>query len=1183
MLKLAHGLSFADLHHRDGLLRLDVAFLEFLGVSDAALRQRLLAARDRPDALDAKAESALILEVAPHLDDFLAGLFGIEAEFRTLAARHHALAPLYAVKRQFVQRRAATKIKPEDAAKLDGMALEADLTKRFGGSFDELTFALKVTEWLADESQHAASLEIAMKYAAWALHVPEGRVRVSAGVLFKTPAKTDPQNLLVHAQKDSREGVTTYTIRPGHIRRRQGFALTDPGTDLVGALDQANYCIWCHTQGKDSCSKGLREKPAADAAHKVTFKKSALGVTLAGCPLEEKISEFQTLKSLGHALSALAVIVIDNPTVAATGHRICNDCMKACIYQKQQPVDIPQVETRTLKDVLELPWGFEIYSLLTRWNPLNIRHPVPLPATGRKVLIAGMGPAGFTLAHYLLNDGHTVVGIDGLKIEPLPPRLSGVDLDGSRRGPGAGPSAPGFEPIRDVHTLYESLEERVMTGFGGVAEYGITVRWDKNFLKLVRLLLERREGFALFGGVRFGGTLGVEDALALGFDHVALALGAGKPTVLDIPNGLARGVRAASDFLMALQLTGAAKSDSIANMQVRLPVVVVGGGLTAIDTATESLSYYLVQVEKFLTRYEALAAEIGEDAMREKWDDQEREIAEEFLAHGRAVREERALAAKERRKPNIVELMQHWGGVTIAYRRRLIDSPSYTLNHEEVEKALEEGICFAEGLTPVAVDVDNYGAVSGIRFTRPSGMESAEHWLPAHTIFVAAGTQPNTVLAREHPARFALDGRYFQACDEDGAPVKPEPAIAKPERSQVLLSRFPDGRFVSFFGDQHPSYFGNVVKALGSARQGYPVVSRVLARREPASRATTAAFFASLASELLATVHKVERLSPTIVEVVVRAPRAARQFRPGQFFRLQNFETLSPVVRDTSSATRLQMEGMAMTGAWVDIERGLVSTIVLEMGGSSDLCAMLKPGEPVVLMGPTGAPTQIASGETVILAGGGLGNAVLFSIGQAFRAAGSRVLYFAGYKKTIDRYKVPEIENAADVVVWCCDEEPGFKLENSKSRPQDRSFIGNIVQAMDAYAQGRLGPPLIRMEEADRLIAIGSDRMMAAVARARHDLLKPHLKPDHIAIGSINSPMQCMLKEICAQCLQPHRDPHTGKTSYVFSCFNQDQDLDRVDFAVLSERLKQNSLQEKITAQWIRHCMPELRGQRHPV
>ena len=60
-------------------------------------------------------------------------------------------------------------------------------------------------------------------------------------------------------------------------------------------------------------------------------------------------------------------------------------------------------------------------------------------------------------------------------------------------------------------------------------------------------------------------------------------------------------------------------------------------------------------------------------------------------------------------------MRQGWGGVTIAYRRRLIDSPSYTLNHEEVEKALEEGIWFAEGLTPVGVDTDHYGAARGIR------------------------------------------------------------------------------------------------------------------------------------------------------------------------------------------------------------------------------------------------------------------------------------------------------------------------------------------------------------------------------------------------------------------------------------------------------------------------------------
>ena len=1160
MLKLSHGLSFPDLYHRDGLLKLDAAFLRELAGSDSALCQRLLDARGGPDALPPKQESELLIALAPHVDDFIAALFGIEAQVQRLAARHNELTPLYSCKRLFVQRKALHKFKVDEALKFDGAALESELTRLIGGEFSELAFAQHVMRWLQDEPAHSIQLDLALRYAAWAALTPAGKARHAPGVLFKAPHKLDYQHLVPLAS-DSAAGYTVFTAEPAHVRRREGFELTDAGTDLVGALDQAHYCIWCHEQGKDSCSKGLKEKNASGKGS-ASFKKSPFGVTLAGCPLEEKISEFHKVKTEGLAIGALAVIIVDNPMVAATGHRICNDCMKACIYQKQDPVDIPQAETRTLKDVLELPWGFEIYSLLTRWNPLNLRTPYPQPASGKRVLIAGMGPAGFTLAHFLMNDGHTVVGVDGLKIEPLPARWSGVDKHGARVE---------FEPVRDVHALYESLAERVMAGFGGVAEYGITVRWDKNFLKLVRLLLERRSQFALFGGVRFGGTLTLDDAFALGFDHVTLAIGAGKPTVLDLPNGLARGVRTASDFLMALQLTGAAKTDSIANMQLRLPAVIIGGGLTAIDTATESLAYYPMQVEKFLRRYEALTRESGEAAARLAWNEEERTVADEFLTHARALRDERGRAAHEGRAPRILELLQTWGGVTIAYRRRLIDSPSYTLNHEEVQKALEEGVRFAECLSPTAVEVDAYGRARAIRLARQR-LEADGAWhveseieLPAKTILVAAGTQPNTVLAREDAAHFALDGKYFSACDENGNPARPEAASAKPTEVRVLLAKRDDGRFVSYFGDVHPSFFGNVVKAMGGAKQGYPIVSRVLARGAPASGRSDADFIARLNSGLRATVHEVVRLTPQIVEVVVRAPLAARRFRPGQFYRLQNFETHATRTSDTT----LTMEGLALTGAWVDTKRGLVSTIVLEMGGSSDLCQALKPGEPVVLMGPTGTPSEIPSNEIVILAGGGLGNAVLFSIGQALRRAGSKVLYFAGYKRMIDRYKVGEIEAAADVVVWCCDEEPGF----TPDRAQDRTFVGNIVQAMHAYAIGNLGAPAIALKSADRLIAIGSDRMMAAVARARHAALKPFLKPHHFAIGSINSPMQCMMKEICAQCLQPHRDPVSGKVSYVFSCFNQDQPLDVVDWQALDQRLRQNSVQEKLTALWISHCL----------
>ncbi len=278
-----------------------------------------------------------------------------------------------------------------------------------------------------------------------------------------------------------------------------------------------------------------------------------------------------------------------------------------------------------------------------------------------------------------------------------------------------------------------------------------------------------------------------------------------------------------------------------------------------------------------------------------------------------------------------------------------------------------------------------------------------------------------------------------------------------------------------------------------------------------------------LNGELRAIVREVIRLTPTIVEVVVEAPMAARAFKPGQFYRLQNFETLAP----RTNGTILAMEGLALTGASVDRPgKDCSPTIkVLEMGGSSDLCALLQPGEPLILMGPTGTPTETPPEETVLLIGGGLGNAVLFSIGQELRASGSRTVYFAGYKKIIDRYKVEEIEKAADVVIWCCDEAPGF----TPGRVQDKAFVGNIVDAIAAYGSGLLDEPEISLHTVDRLVVIGSDAMMGAVARARHTILAPYLKPDHKAIGSINSPMQCMMKEICAQCLQLHRDPRTGK------------------------------------------------------
>jgi NAD(P)H-flavin reductase len=448
---------------------------------------------------------------------------------------------------------------------------------------------------------------------------------------------------------------------------------------------------------------------------------------------------------------------------------------------------------------------------------------------------------------------------------------------------------------------------------------------------------------------------------------------------------------------------------------------------------------------------------------------------------------------------------------------------------------------------------------------------------------VAAGTTPNITYEKEYAGTFQMDSKkkFFAAYrpkrNDDGR-FSLEP-VTNGGGGGFFTSYNKDGRFITYYGDNHPLYAGNVVKAMASARDGYPYVTALfqdeLAELDPDKQderdLAWRRLCAQLDGELIARVSEVRRLTPTIVEVIVHAPAAARCFQPGQFYRLQNYETQAQVVQ----GTRLLMEGIALTGAWVDRENGLLSLIALELGVSSRLCRYLRPGEPVVVMGPTGTPTEIEPGENVLLAGGGLGNAVLFSIAKAMRENGNRVIYFAGYKKDEDLFKREEIEAATDQVIWSTD----TGAEIAPQRPQDRHFRGNIVQAILAYGRGQLGEPLVPLSGVNRIIAIGSDKMMAAVKDARHGVLQPLLQPNHIAIASINSPMQCMMKEVCAQCLQRHVDPATGKETIIFSCLNQDQPMDRVDFQNLAARLKQNTVQEKLSNLWLDYLIAHAPGE----
>lgn len=1203
-----HGFKYSDLYNPLKLKELANRFYDSLKSENTELGEALSKYTDaRAAGYERLAESKILTDAAPYLSAFLAKLFGIETERKSLISEIQENDPLWKFK-FFVQRRAIKKFPSDAAASLNFAEIDTALKELKNNAFGdvlrhdeelaaaEMTSELIELEELLTKNQPltpkaARSLKSIqttydkLKNSAFGTVLNRNvleledtgdllQVRAALRIIeawvaalffggskkwfsFHTPRSLDYQNL-VHIVRDNKAVPEALHGPESHWRRRDGFKLTDPRATMRESLAEIDYCLICHERGKDSCSHGF--PPEKDGS----VKRNPLGIKLEGCPLDEKISEMHLMKKQGDSIAALALVTIDNPMCAGTGHRICNDCMKGCIFQKQDPVNIPQAETSVLTDVLDMPYGFEIYSLLTRWNPLNAKRPYALPYNGKNIMVVGLGPAGYTLAQYLLNEGFGVVGIDGLKIEPMSGKFTGNN----------GKSCP--KPVKDINEIRDQLDQRILSGFGGVSEYGITVRWDKNFLTMMQLILSRRKRFRAYGGIRFGGTITIEDAWNFGFDHIAIATGAGRPTIVKMKNNLIRGIRKASDFLMALQLTGAFKKDTMSNLQVRLPAVVIGGGLTGIDTATELFAYYPVQVEKMLESYESLIVEFGEEQVLKQFDDEERTVLTEFLEHGRAVRAERFRAKKFGEEPNFIPLVRKWGGVSLVYRKRLQDSPAYRLNHEEIEKALEEGVDIVELMNPAEAVPDEFGAVKELIFERQkydaeTGKFSNSGEMatfPARTVCVAAGTAPNVIYERENPGTFKLDewNQYF-------APHKLERngdgnlhAIpAEKGETGFFTSYESNGKFISYYGDNHPKYAGNVVKAMASAKHGYEKVVELfadeIAARGELPQSDCDAIYnkleATLDEQLRAYVVRVERLTPTIVDVVVKAPLQARKFRPGQFYRLQNFETTAPVI----DGKRLMMEGLALTGAWVDEEKGLLSMIVLEMGTSSRLCSLLKEGEEVLVMGPTGTPTEIPENETILLAGGGLGNAVLFSIAKAMKEQCNKVIYFAGYKNGADIFKREEIEKATDQVIWATD----FGDDIKPDRPADAHYRGNIVQAMIAFAEGKLGNQTVSLSDVDRIIAIGSDRMMNGVKEARYTTLKPYLKENHVAIGSINSPMQCMMKEVCAQCLQRHVNPHTGEEVFVFSCYNQDQHLDFVDFKNLNDRLRMNSIQEKIS------------------
>lgn len=877
---LGFEFSVKDLYSSSKLQQLHAIFKQHLQTTDPQLHTQCY-------GQTAQDSQPFMLPLAMAVEAFVIQLFNLSSVVEDTYQQHHRFRLASHFKRNFIQRDALHT--HSSAVEIDANNIIAQLSQLLGQTVNpsnEVEFAQLGLAALSKEN--ADVIELFRQYAAWAYYTPQGQQHHQQGFLFKKPQSIDPLNRIPVSQQSDGALLAPQTTP------RVGFNLTDHGISSSHAVDEAFYCLKCHERNKDTCRTGFK-LPNNET------KQDALGQPLSGCPLNQKISEMNVLYEHGQIIAALAVITLDNPMVAATGHRICYDCSRSCIFQKQDPVDIPSIETRILKDVLALPYGFEIYSLLTRWNPLNVQQPYPAAPSGYSVLVVGQGPSGFGLAHLLMQQGHAVTAIDGLKIEPLPRHLKDPSI-----------------PVENFQEYTENLSTRHAVGFGGVAEYGITSRWNKNFLLAVRLLLERRNLYTLLDGVRLGSSITLESAFHQHqFDHVALCLGAGSPTVLNLPGVTSPGIRLASDFLMALNLGDAPKPNTKTTLRVQLPVAVVGAGLTAIDAATEALAYYPIQVMRFYTQYHQLVQQQGEDAAH-KILNINPQLAAEFLNHGEQLLAETKAAHKEGRKPNYLPYLNKWGGVTIYYRKALNQAPAYKLNPHELNNALKEGVRFIQHATPISLHTNDTG-LSSVAFN----INNANQTVAVKTLLIAAGTKPNTVLADEDKD-LQLDGVFFKPIQE----------------GSFFVRALKDGRYVSYLGDLHPNYSGSVVKALASAKYAAPVIHKALQASQPAQPKQFNK------KQFISTIQSISN-QPESMEFSVYSPQAANAYKPGQFYKLQPYGA-----RFT--------EPVPLAPTQVCKSSGTLHFSIQKVGATTHALGQhLRAGQKVYLMGPTGTQLHI--------------------------------------------------------------------------------------------------------------------------------------------------------------------------------------------------------------------------------